>query len=75
MDLATGHTYTFLTPSEDIGIPCQQEEFNLELLARKFQNDPKNSKMCEEELIRIPYIKKEAAPTDCMDLEEVENKY
>ena len=26
-------------------------------------------KMCEEELIRIPCIKKEAAPTDCMDLE------
>ena len=31
--------------------------------------------MCEEELVRIPCIKKEAGPTDCMDLEEVENKY
>ena len=75
LDLATGHMYTFLTPSEDIGIPCQQEEFDLELLARKLQNDPENSEMCEEELIRIPCIKKEAAPADCMDLEEVENKY
>ena len=75
MDLATGHIYTFLTPPEDIGIPCQQEEFNLELLARKFQNDPENSEMCVEELVRIPQIKKEAAPTDCLDLEEVENKY
>ena len=75
LDLATGHIYTFLTPPEDIGIPCQQEEFDLELLARKFQNDPENSEMCVEELERIPRIKKEAAPTDCMDLEEVENKY
>ena len=31
--------------------------------------------MCKEELVRIPCIKKEAAPTDCMDLEEVDNKY
>ena len=30
LDLATGCIYTFLTPPEDIGIPCQQEEFNLE---------------------------------------------
>ena len=75
LDLATGHIYTFLIPSEDIRIPCQQEEFDLELLARKFQNDPENSEMCEEELVRIPCIKKEAAPADCMDLEEVENKY
>ena len=75
LDLATGHIYTFLTPSEDIGIPCQQEEFNLDLLTRKLQKDPEDSKMCEEELLRIPCIKKEAAPADCMDLKEVENKY
>ena len=75
LDLATGCIYTFLTPPEDIGIPCQQEEFDLELLARKLQNDPENSEMCVEELERIPQIKKEAAPADCMDLEEVENKY
>ena len=43
LDLATGRIYTFLTASEDIGIPCQQEEFNLELLARKLQNDPENN--------------------------------
>ena len=69
LDLATGCIYTFLTPSEDIGIPCQQEEFDLELLARQLKNDPENSEMCKEELIRIPCIKKEAAPADCMDLE------
>ena len=75
LDLATGRIYTFLTPSEDIGIPCQQEEFHLELLAKKFQNDPENSRMYKEELVRILCIKKEAAPADCMDLEEVEKKY
>ena len=75
LDLATGRIYTFLTPPEDIGIPCQQEEFNIELLAKKLQNDPENSEMSVEELERIPHIKKEAAPADCMDLEEVENKY
>ena len=62
-------------PPEDIGDLCQQDKFNLELLARKFQNDPENSEMCIEELERIPRIKKQAAPADCMDLEEVENKY
>ena len=66
LDLATGCIYMFLTPPE---------EFDLELLARKFQNDSENSEMCVEELERIPHIKKEAAPADCMDLEEVENKY
>ena len=68
LDLATGRIYTFLTPSEDIGIPCQQEEFDLDLLARKLQKDPEDSEMCEEELLRIPCIKKEAAPADGMDL-------
>ena len=34
LDLATGSIYTFLTPPEDIDIPCQQEEFDLELLAK-----------------------------------------
>ena len=75
LDLATGQIYTFLTPPEDTGIPFQQEEFDLELLARKLQNDPENNEMCVEELERIPRIKKHAAPADCMDLEEVENKY
>ena len=26
LDLTTGQVYTFLTPPEDIGVPCQQEE-------------------------------------------------
>ena len=75
LDLARGRIYTFLTPPEDIGIPCQQEELDLELLARKLQNDPENKEMCIEKLERIPRIKKLAAPADCMDMEEIENKY
>ena len=39
LDLATGQIYTFLMPPEDIGIPYQQEEFDLELLERKLQKD------------------------------------
>ena len=75
LDLATGQIYTFLTPSEDIGIQCQQEEFDLELLARKLQKEPENNEICIEELERIPQIKKIAAPADCMDMEEIDNKY
>ena len=66
--------YTFLTPSEDIGIPCQQDEFNLELLAEKLQKDLETNELCMEELERIPLIKKIAAPADTIDLEEVEHK-
>ena len=31
LDLTMGRVYTFLTPPEDIGALCQQEEFDLEL--------------------------------------------
>ena len=75
LDLATGRIYTFLTPSKDIGIPCQEEEFDFDTLARLLQSDPENSELCKEQLERIPRISKEAAPADCMDLAEVENKY
>ena len=46
LDLATGQIYTFLTPPEDIGIPCQQEEFDLKLLSRQLQKDPEANEMC-----------------------------
>ena len=74
LDLTTGRVYTFLTPPEDIGVPCQQEEFDLELLAEKLQKDPDTSKLHMEELERIPLVKKIAAPADIMDLEEIECK-
>ena len=39
LDLKTGRVYTYLNPQEDIGIPCQQEEFDLDLLEEKLQKD------------------------------------
>ena len=74
LDLATGQVYTFLTPPEDIGVPCQQEEFDSELLAEKLQKDPATSELRIEELERIPLVKKIAVPADIMDLEEIECK-
>ena len=74
LDLRTGQVYTFLNPQEDIGIPCQQEQFDLELLAEKLQSDIDTSAIHEEKLERDPMIKKIAAPADVMDLEEVEYK-
>ena len=74
LDLATGRVYTFVTPPEDIGIPCQQEEFDIELLAKRLQKDPETDELGMEELERIPLIKKIAAPVDIMDLEEVKHK-
>ena len=66
--------YKFCNPAEDIGIPCQQEEFDLEALAEKLQKGPDNDEMSVEGLERIPLIKKVAVPVDIMDLEEVEHK-
>ena len=74
MDLTTGRVYTFLTPPEDIGVPCQQEEFDLELLVEKLQKDPATSELRREELERIPLVKKIAVPADIMALEEIECK-
>ena len=66
--------YTYLNPPEDIGVPCQQKQFDLELLAEKLQNNLDTSEPCMEELERIPLVRKIAAPADIMDLEEVEFK-
>ena len=32
LDLKTGQVYTYSTPADDIGIACQQEEFDIETL-------------------------------------------
>ena len=74
LDLTTGQVYTFLTSPEDIGIPCQQEEFDLNLLAEKLENSQDSSEHWMEELEIIPLIRKIAAPADVMELEEIEDK-
>ena len=66
--------YTFLTPPEYIGIPCQQEEFDLNLLAEKLEKGQDSDKHQLQHLERIPLIRKRAPTADIMDLEETEEK-
>ena len=56
IDLRSGRVFTFQTPPEDIGVPCQQEEFNLDLLRRRLQDDPEVLEHGMEELRRIPCL-------------------
>ena len=74
LDLRTGKVYTFLAPLEDIGVSCQQEQFDLELLTALLQNEKDTSTIHEEKLERISMIKKIAGPADVMDREEAESK-
>ena len=45
-----GRVYTYLNPPEDIGIPCQKEEFDLELLTELLKKDLDTSELGLEEL-------------------------
>ena len=74
LDLITGRVYTYLTPMEDIGVACQKDEFDLEILAEKLRRDMDISETHPGELVRIPLVRKIAAPVDVMDLEVVEYK-
>ena len=74
LDLRRGRVYTFLAPPEDIGVLCQQEQFDLELLTALLQREKDMSTIHEERLERIPMIKKIAGPADVMDREEAESK-
>ena len=74
LDLRTGRVYTFLAPPKDIGVSCQQEQFDLELLTELLQRENDMSTIHEEKLKRIPMIKKIAGPADIMDREEAESK-
>ena len=67
LDLRTGKVYTFLDPPEYIGVSCQQEQFNVELLTALLQGENDTSAIHEEKLKRIPMIKKLAGPVDIMD--------
>ena len=67
LDLKTGWVYTYLDPPEDIGVPCQKEEFNPEFLRSMLQDKHDVSTVHEEKLERIPRVKKIAGPADVMD--------
>ena len=73
IDLRTGEVFTFQTLLEDIGISCQQEEFNLDLLRKQFQDDSVIEHGLEE-LKRIPSIRKIAPAADIMDFVEAREK-
>ena len=64
----------YLKPPEDIGIPCQKEQFNLEFLRDTLRGKHYTSTIHEEKLERIPRVKKIAGPADIMDREEAEYK-
>ena len=74
LDLRTGWVYTYLDPPEDIGISCQQEQFDPEFLTDILRGEHDTSMMHKEKLERIPRVKKIAGPADIMDQEEAEYK-
>ena len=74
LDLKTGQVYTYSTPAEDIGVPCQAEEFDIETLCEHFIGQPDDSDIQTDELTRVPLIRKRAPMADTMDLEEIEEK-
>ena len=74
LDLKTGQVFTYLSPPENIGISCQKEPFDLELLRNMLREEQDISMAQEESLERIPNIKKLAGPADTMSLEETEQK-
>ena len=64
----------YLDPPENIGVSCQKDPFDLELLRNMLQDEQDVSMAQEETLERIPNIKKLAGPADTMSLEEAEHK-
>ena len=67
LDLRTGWVYTYLNPPEDIGVSCQQEQFDPEFLTSILQGEHDTSTIHEEKFERIPRVKKIAGPADVMD--------
>ena len=61
-------------PPENIGVSCQKDPFDLELLRNMLLDEQDISIVQEEALERIPNIKNLAGPADTMSLEETEHK-
>ena len=74
LDLKTGQVFTYLMPPENIGVSCQKDPFDLELLHNMLLDEQDISIAQEEALERIPNIKKLTGPADTMSLEETEHK-
>ena len=66
----------YSSPPEDIGVSCQEEEFNINQLKERFQSqsDTTMPKHHEEELKRVPLIKKSTVAADIMDIGEIEEQ-
>ena len=60
--------------TQNIGISCQKEPFDLEFLRNMLREEQDISMAQEESLERIPNIKKTSRPADTMSLEETEQK-
>ena len=67
-------THIFNPPQEDIGVACQQEEFDLDALLEHFQGKSDQPELDTDELKRVPLVTKRAPTADIMDLEETEEK-
>ena len=61
-------------PAEDIGVACQEEEFDLTLLKEHFQKQLDQMEPQTDELKRIPLIRKRAPAADIMDMQETNEK-
>ena len=61
---------------EDIGVSCQEEEFDVNQLKEQFQSctDTTVPEHHEKELKRVPLIQTSTAVADIMDIGEIEEK-
>ena len=64
----------YSTLAKYIGIPCQEEEFGLNLLAETLEKGHDSDEHQMQDLEQIPLIREIAAPADIMDLEEIEHQ-
>ena len=55
LDLKTGQVHTYLDPPENIGVSCQKDPFDLELLRSMLQDEQDVSIAQEETLERTKY--------------------
>ena len=72
LDLRSGQVYMYTTQPVYIGVPCQKDEFDLELLVEKFNNGHDSDKPQMQEMEPVPLIRKIAAPADIMDFNEIQ---